>query len=245
MKKYLFTHLILCLIGWQAHAQVDQGRIVITGGVKYEFEKSKPKSGELPYELSEFTTVTSSEWKSRDLAISPSIGYFILDGLEIGMAGAFTYKFSRNLSTYRTDFGESDYRQEQKTNGFVINPYITKYFMVSTKFGLMATADIQYINEKTSNNSRQIFSSSNTIQEYASKGTQEETSLSIGMSPGLVFFISERFALKAHAERIGYSKDITKYSSENGGSEYKNKNLGLNFGSGNFMFGLSYYFGGN
>ncbi|MER2997526.1 outer membrane beta-barrel protein [Pontibacter populi] len=213
MKKLLAT-AIFALMGSGAFAQTTQGTIVISGSLGINRNNVKSENLYNP----RTTTLTS-------VSLTPGVGYFINDGLELGAS------FGLNYSTYKLDSNkESDtYKSKDTNTRFDFSPFIRKYFMLSDKFAFTGTASAGFSIGK-----HEFEGSTSPITiESSTKGAFAY------ITPGVYYFPTEKIGLSATFGSLGYS--ATTWKSEEGSNKEVQSDFGLNLSSSTFGIGFSYY----
>ncbi|MBB6611715.1 outer membrane beta-barrel protein [Pontibacter sp. Tf4] len=211
MKKIL-AMVGLCLIGTGAFAQTGSGTIVLSGSVGYSKTTQDDNA--------------SQEVDQTTFNLSPSVGYFIQDGLELGIGLGFNQ--TSNGILVPDGWGMSEY--EMKTNLFSFNPYIRKYFMVSDKVAFTGSATAGF-----STGSSSI--SLDGGREYKS----EVSGFQVAVVPGLSFFPTEKIGITAAFGSLGYSELSSK--PEEGDDKTTSSTVGLNLNASTLSIGFSYHFG--
>lgn len=212
MKKLLAT-AIFALIGAGAFAQTTQGTIVVSGAVGYT--KNTRDFGNSPVTQTSFN-------------ITPSMGYFILDGLEVG--ASIGYKQDKSNEAVMGGYGPVNYENVTKAFGFM--PYLKKYFMVSDKVAFTASA--------------QAGISKGTSTNKPSSGFYNTTELDISgfqvaVVPGISFFATDKIGINASFGSFGYSQVKSEYEGSYEIS-FNTSTFGLNLDSSTLGIGFSYHF---
>ncbi len=209
MKK-LIIMAILGLFGTAAAAQTSQGTVVLSGSVGYS--KTTDNEGD------EFEQYQST------FNISPSIGYFISDGLEVG--ASIGYQKAKNNMFYPTGWDMIEI--EQETSLFAFAPYLTKYFMVSDRVALTGTGSVGF-SKGTS-----------TFSFDSDKAESDLSGFQLAVVPGITFFPTEKIGINASFGSLGYAS-LTSEPKE-GEGKTKSSNLGLNLNASTLNVGFSYHF---
>ncbi|GAB3199406.1 hypothetical protein ABID22_002328 [Pontibacter aydingkolensis] len=207
MKKLFFAGL-LALIGTGAVAQTSQGNISLGGSLSI---------------YSASNDQTNSESKQTGFSISPSAGYFIKDGLELGLNSRLLFY----TSTYKQI--NSDSGNKFNTFSYSIGPYLTKYISITEKLHLTATGGFGYENSRTKrpDEAEELYSSASGF--YASA------------APGLTYFATSKLGFSVSMGYIGYSKSTQTYHDSEPKQETVSEDFGLNFSPASASIGIRYY----
>ncbi|SIT74441.1 outer membrane beta-barrel protein [Pontibacter indicus] len=177
MKK-IFTTAMLALLCAGAYAQTSQGTISVKGAVNFKNENRK---------------VTDSEYgelhSSRSVNLRPTVGYFLKDGLELGVG----LGYDRSTSKYKWDDGENYTR----FNDISLIPYVRKYVAITEQLQLHGTGYVSFgLGKQTSKNS----------PESSPDVTSTSTDLGIGIYPGLTYFATPKLGITATFGSLSYSR---------------------------------------
>ncbi|SNR39549.1 outer membrane beta-barrel protein [Lutibacter flavus] len=151
----------------------------------------------------------------------PRVGYAINNNLIIGIGIGYEYHNNKNY------YSETEsYNSDQ--NGIVVFPYIKKYFNVNEKFSFHLQGEFRVSKSWNDNNSSINF---NSYEE-------NNSSLFVGIRPGITFFLTEKIVLETSIGALGYSTG----KNESNNREGKFNSFNFNFNSNNLLLGLSYFF---
>jgi hypothetical protein len=213
MKK-LFTVAILGLLSTGAFAQTTQGTKVVSGSVGISTSQQKDEN------LNETGKIIHTNFN-----ISPSVGYFINDELELGAEIGLSYSKSK----YNNEKESYESTSEGTNKEIGLSPYIKKYFMLSEKVALTGAASAGF-----------------SVGRYKSEANYSPTPykhsinrFQAGIAPGITFFPTENIGLSAAFGWLGYRYVSTK--SEEGQSKSSSSNFGLDLNSSTLGIGFSYY----
>ena len=115
MKKVFLTMAAVCGLAFASQAQTSQGAILLNGSIDASFLQNK----------TEFDGVTVDGTKDSNFNLSPSVGYFVTDGLAVGLnvdIQSSSSKLDDEKSTVRT---------------LVVGPLVRYY----TEFGVFGLAN--------------------------------------------------------------------------------------------------------
>lgn len=149
--------------------------------------------------------------------ISPHFGYFITDRFALGISA----KYSIVKGSY--DTLTSEYLSTNKRYG---PDLIARYYgSIAGNFGYFVQGDVGY-----------QFHEHNYSNELPDKGN----TISIGLKPGLYYFITPKICLETTLGRISYEMDVTK--NDVSGTESNSNSFNLNAGLSSIYLGLNIYF---
>jgi len=209
-------------------AQTSAGTLFFGGGLGFGASNSKTTAS------GGGTTTTKDGPKSSQFSIVPGVGYFIADKLAVGLDLSFST--SSNKTPY--DGINSQPGDYNKTSGTVISftPYVRQYLMLSDNFGFTGTFGVGV-----------GFGSSKREEKRGSTTTTTDgpktTTLEVGITPGIVFFPTNKVGLEANFGFVGFSSETTK--SKSGNNELKLTDTSFGFGANSiqptFSLGFRYY----
>jgi len=220
MKKLL---LITILVITQLNAQKKEKT--------FGFEKEDVYlSGTLGFNSS--TSKSSFSWteeeekySSETLTVIPSVGYFVDENLALELSVIL----SNNKTiepVYYDDFGNyyPGY-QEVKFNSAGFGLGLTYYFTPKNRFSFATGVGFSYVNSK-----------------YVVDSVENDPTKTfiIALSPGLNYFISEHFALRASIATLSYSS--SNYENEDYEYSTTSNDFSVNLNFSDILFGLAYKF---
>jgi len=157
-------------------------------------------------------TISDSDYKVSEFTFSPSVGYFIDDNIALELA---LYVGSTNQNDgYGTDY---------KHNSFGGGLGVVYFFTPDSRFSFTTGASLAYVSIKSEFNGIKSDDSYNLFN--------------VGIFPGVSYFISEAFALRAS---IGFLSYASGKSTADGASTTNTFTLNLDLSEVNF--GLTYKF---
>ncbi|MFT2011247.1 hypothetical protein ACMA1I_21430 [Pontibacter sp. 13R65] len=244
MKRLILSISLLLVSTAGVLAQTSAGTMSISGSGNYKEDRLKETSETEVY-------YQKSKYISKNLQISSSVGYFIMDNIEVGITGtASQYRSINHFERQDTSLIFNSYNSLGKTitNNYAVGPFVRKYFFLTERLALTATSNLIY-----------AFSSARTTLEYTtSRGEEYENSsegpksnwLTVDLSAGVRYFASSKFSVNAGLGGIYYNRSSRKENkTTNEGISYVRKDMGNNggisFSPQYINLGLSYYFGGN
>jgi len=225
MKKVNLTLVFIFAAIVSGFAQTSAGTLFFGGGLGFSSSTSKTTSSVGG------TTITEDGPKSSQFSIVPGVGYFVADKLAVGLDLSFSVS-SKKLPD------ESNPNDYTKISGNVIgiNPYVRKFFMLSDNFGFTGTFGVGV---GLGSYKIEIQSGNTTVTTDDSK----ITILEVGITPGIVFFPTNKVGLEANFGFIGFGSTTTK--TEQGNNEIKETETSFGFGANSiqptFSLGFRYY----
>ena len=115
MKQLIIIALITLSFSFTSYSQTDKGNLIVGGSVSFDIGSQEVESG----------GSTTSETDNSILFVNPSFGYFVIDGLAVGL----------NLSIQRSHFESDQGSFESTSSGFSVGP-IVKYYLENGIFGM-------------------------------------------------------------------------------------------------------------
>lgn len=154
-----------------------------------------------------YNSFKQGDVKSNDLTFSPTVGYFVSDNVALE-AGLI--------------IGSSENTSQDESSSFGGSLGATYFFTPANQFSFNIGAAVGY---------------SNTKVEFNSGGESKINALVVAVAPGVNYFISNCFALRASIGALSYSSAKADFS----GAEAAN-NFAINLSLSNVNFGLTYKF---
>lgn len=233
--KHIVITALLAILGTGALAQTNHGTVALSGGLSISSSNTEQSE--------------TSDAEGFSFGISPQVGYFIADNLELGVSTA--YSFAKNEYHYMNFIGSSvpgneprawnSSESKNKQHTYTLGFYLKKYFMLTDKVAIHGTSSVYYTSSRQSNSS-----ATTSFFPGAGEAHSESTDkyaygvLGLNLSPGITFFPSEKIGLGASFGSIGYSR-ITNHNSSADDAKAKSNSLSLNLSSASLVFGFSYY----
>lgn len=210
MRKPVVT-LIFCLMAAVAMAQTTKGTISLGGALGIETDKEEGFNTDAgPYEI-----------KSTTVFFMPSVGFFLADGMELGLNLGFS---STKQKIVPEDGDTFNYPTLSET---VIGPYF-KYYMFTTneKFAFTVNASLLFGMSKSSPDEGDDL-----------KGS----SLQLTVSPGFTYFFTNKIGLDFEVQGIGFRSENANTDSD----AENDKSTSFIFGVSSFnpTLGFKYYIG--
>jgi hypothetical protein len=216
MKKLLLL-ITISLSALTCYSQTEKGKKMIGGQLRF--------SG---YNSSNVDSSTISKVNIASFSINPRVGYFIKDNFAVGIIGNFTISGSNRNDVYSKSKGISI--------GFGIGGFGRYYKKINDKFLFFVNGDILYSHSPYT----RYENTSNTVTRVITTETFYHT-ISIAVSPGLVYFPSSKLGIEASFGNLFYNYEHYKKSLSY--ANYVNTNsYGFNLSSASFLLGMNYYF---
>ena len=166
--KFRMLTLILCSLTVGSIAQTTKGTISLGGAVSFSKSTSPTTDGDV---------------ESSQFSISPKAGYFLADGMELGLSLAFSSAKS-----------ESDGNEGPTTNETAIGPYF-KYYMYTSNEDFAFTL-----------NAELLFGSTKTSFPGDGIDDQKGSNISFAISPGFSYFFTDKIGLDFQLRGIVFGK---------------------------------------
>ncbi|MBC3539596.1 hypothetical protein ACFSC6_18900 [Rufibacter sediminis] len=217
MKKTLII-LSLCCISVLVQAQ-DFGKTLITGSIGYSTYKA------------ESTISSNSGSENSRFSFYPKIGFFVSPRVAVGLAaGLETYSSPQNVGIIVNGQYES-ITLDQKSRSYDVGPFVRVYQALGSKAAFFGQANAYYRYGKSE------------YEDAPNAPGLSSTSKGggVNLSPGFVFFPTDKIGLEFTMGTIGYSQ--LKSESEGSSAEYKSKSFDANLGLSSVTLGVSLYLG--
>ncbi len=199
MKKIVLL-LTTILMGIGAFAQFQAGNILVNGTLVFGSNQSKSING----------GTTTDGPKTTTFEIGPGLEYFFTDKISFGAE----IDFSTEKTVDKNPGGPYDETRD-KTTLTTISPFAAMYFINEEKFALFCKLGVG-------------FGFGKNVYETITGGTtvsneNKVSSFEIGLKPGVVVHLSEKFGMTATIGELGYRSN----KSDNGNTVNKNSSYGL------------------
>lgn len=160
---------------------------------------------------------TTNEFKNTSISLGPSFGKYFKENLAWGSSLFYNYQQLRN--------SQQDSRTNNNSMG--ISLFLTKDFKIVNNLFFELEPQLYFTFGK------QTTTSPNNENTYNSFST------GFGLTPGLLFFLSEKFGLRASLGYVGYS--YNQFKENDGEDKVTNDNFTLDGGFSNVSFSFRYY----
>ncbi|UZR95298.1 outer membrane beta-barrel protein [Chondrinema litorale] len=217
--KYLYSTLLLIIISFSANAQLSKGLKQIGGSINASHSKTNSENpGYISSDIYDDSRTSFS--------FSPSFGFFIKDN--ISLSAGLGYNYLKNISEYPDDEGTTKETFKNKSFTFTINSRFHKSVTDNFYLFLQPSASVSIGNRQ--------------YEQHEDEGTKYYT-FSLGISPGLLFMINEKFGIESTFGFLGYTKSKNKpYDDSQTLPNSENNNLNFNLSPSTLQFGFRYYF---
>ena len=158
---------------------------------------------------------TEKDGTTNHMTILPMAGYFLSDRIALGL------RLGVDDLVDKTPGGSPD---KVSTVTFVINPF-ARYYLISGTGGLFVEASMN-----TGIGSTKNYYATNT-------NTENVTDFSLGVSPGVYYYITGRLAIEAKFGWLGFESNVTKPGED---VKYIQNTFGLKLSPDYFIFGVTY-----
>jgi len=235
MKNLVLIFVILIGITFNSSAQIQKGAMLIGGNAYLNIQESNDGFNTYNLELED------NSYKRTDLLVRPQFGVFINESMLLGIG--INYEFSKTKSKSINLITFEEYENIHKSNLIFINPYFKKFFKVKDDFFVTTSFNflIGFGKRKTESENYYGYNDNRkyelNIFEYR-----------LNVSPGLTYFLNDKWALNANIGQFFYSHTKETPDNYKGVSE-KPKNIekkyGLSFKFNTFSIGIQYYLRNN
>lgn len=162
--------------------------------------------------------LVSNDYESKSFTISPEMGFFVSESTLLGLG--LTYKHHDSKSEAFIYSGGS-FTHKSKSNIFYVNPYLTKYYKLKEKFYFTTRA--------------------NVMAGFGKENDNKVFEIRLNATPGLSYFVSEKWALTCNVGHIYYSHK--KVDIDDIDEKEKHKDYGINLNFNTFTIGFQYILG--
>ncbi|MDO6390301.1 outer membrane beta-barrel protein [Pontibacter sp. BT731] len=179
----------------------------------------------------EFSKVTS-------FGVASSVGYFVKDKLVVGLSYGYQYAANRQERSSAPGSSSTFYHYESKTvaHAYNIGPMARYYVGLGSKFALFAegTGGFALISTRAEHNSTGSGQFGDPItppggSQSSSTSRSKEVVLYGTVSPGLVFFPSDRLGIELKANVLHYQSDFDRGSDTEANLSLSRMNLGIGY----------------
>lgn len=182
MKKILLSLVAVVMVIAGANAQTEQGKWMVGGSIGVDFGNSKV----------EYDGNKISDSKQISVLLEPKYGYFVTDGLAVGLGIGFS-----------SDTEKYEGNDKTTMNAFLVSPFVRYY----TPVGLFGEASVGLGNV-------------NIIEQYEGEKDEYKTGVfgwSVGT--GYAIFLNENVSLEpmiSYNNIIGTSDEDSKFKTKTG-----------------------------
>lgn len=197
MKQFSFLITVIFLAS-TVHAQLNKGQWLVGGTAGFSYAKNSSNNN-----------IYSYSTKSTSLQASPSAGYFIINGLAVGVRpGIVTTHDKIESHDAGTPFSSSS---DSKGTGITISPFVRYYFLPArNKINILADLAYGWEHQKSHTQTMQTYTDGSGLPVVnSSTYNNKYSSHSFTVAAGPALFLNPRVSLELLA---GYgivkSKDL-------------------------------------
>lgn len=218
MKVSLLVGFLL--ISGTAFSQLTKGALLLEGSGSLGFSKSDDEYG----------TSQTSENKSFQFSLRPSLGIMLSEKWMLGAGIGYNYRssFSEN------DINSIAQTSDRITNTFLLTTFLRRYAHLTDKLYFTATL-----------NASGGLGKSKDVTDY--EGIDPETSkydtyeAGVSVVPGLTYFVTNKWAITGSIGQVYVNFDWRESQNEDEKSKHFATNGGLNFSLNTFSIGVQYF----
>lgn len=244
MKKLLLVAALSASAPALYAQSIAAGTVAVGGNVGYNQTTNK-SSGGTAY-INNQNTNFSSEYKSWQVALFPTISYFVADNLAVGLSLGYAYG-KRTEEAVSVPASYMLQHAQTETYSLQVGAFAQYYKMLTPQFGLTARLGGGYQRLKEDRNGNNTISGA----PYYFDGSDTNQGYYINLTPGLIFFPVPKFGLTATMGSLGFnhlsltnsSYDATNSNPYSQVSKSDSNYFSANFGLDAFQLGGTYYFG--
>jgi hypothetical protein len=159
-----------------------------------------------------------NDYETKSFTISPEMGFFVNESTLLGIGLTYDHRKSKSETPI---YDGGSFTLKSKSNIFYINPYLTKYCKLKEKFYFTTRANI--------------------MAGFGKENDNKVFEIRLNATPGLSYFVSEKWALTCNVGRIYYSHK--KVDIEDSSEEMKHEDYGINVNFNTFTIGFQYILG--
>ena len=244
MKKFLLVAALSTSAPALYAQSIAAGTVAVGGNVGYTQGTSKSSGG--ISSIGSQNTSFSSENKSWQFSLLPTISYFVADNLVIGLSLGYAYG-KRTEDAISTPASYVLQHAQTETSSLQLGAFAQYYKMLTPQFGLTARLGAGYQRFKEDRDGNNLISGT----PYYFDGSNTNQGYYVNLTPGLIFFPVPKFGLTASMGSLGFSHlsltnssyDATNNNPYSQVSKNDSNYFSANFGLDAFQGGGTYYFG--
>lgn len=236
MKKLTFL-IVLFLFSLSLNSQITKGTKML--GIRVNFNQNKSDMTNEP----NFSGVTSSTNKLTNFNTALNFGHFVANNVVIGLiAGYANTNQEMTQSGGRSIFQES-YSSNERTDVVYAGIYSRYYKMFyDNRVGFFGHFQALYEVGTSLNKQTRLYD--NTPYYYPDENGDIQ-GFSIGLSPGVVYFITKSIGLEVSFGNLGYTTRTETVEAEDQElGTYKNSGFNFSFSAATFNIGVNFYLSG-
>lgn len=240
IKKTVLSVLLLGTAMGAAQAQTEAGKLLLSGQVNYNQSEGKSTSSSTDPTFP--VAIIHQEIKQASFNFAPHVGFFVADNLALGISASLG-SGSGKQTDIRDEAGSlGTYYRNDRTKGISAGPFVRYYKMLGEKMGFYGQLAGGY--QRQTQNYSTRYSGNNGQGDYSSE--TESTGGYGALSPGFVFFPTQKLGIELTMGSLSYSKSESKLQNAQpyqGSSEGSSSSFGANFGLHYLAVGASFHLG--
>jgi hypothetical protein len=222
MKK-IFLLITITMSAVSGYSQIEKGKKIIGG----QFGLSGSN-------YSRVDSSTSYKSATSMFQINPKIGYFIKDNFAIGVIGNFTISGGNGK---KVDINSTS-TSKGRSISFGVGGFARYYIKISDKFHFFVNGNILYTHSPYTHLE---YTPTSNIQVFTSQPPTFNT-ISIAVSPGLVYFPSPKLGIEASFGNLTYNYLASKNKTVSYNNHYNSSSYGFTMSPAFLNLGMNYYF---
>lgn len=230
MQKLVLSVLLLSATVSVVQAQTEVGRVLLSGNVGYSYSESE----NTPINSS-VDRYSSGKSTFNSFTFTPQVGFFVADHIALGLSLGVAARKGTDVYTYPSTNSLDPYTAKSSSRDLNIGPFVRYYQMVGEKAAFYGQLAGGYQHGSTTSRGSTSSSEATSNGGYAN------------ITPGFVFFPTNRFGLELTLGNLGYSSTKQKVRSISGpeplDSNNKASSFATNFGIQYLSLGASFYLG--
>ena len=222
LKMLVVTGMVTGAV-MSSNAQISKGSLMFGGSLGANIAmESKTAVGSVSV-----TTPGYTEWN-----FSPTAGYFIADGLVVGLGLNLDSKYMYQVST--TDKSKTE---NIMASGLGVNLIVRKYFEIESKVYFHAQAGLGYSSMNYTDRDKDGASALKDGDKFSG------TTIGINITPGLTYFVSPKWGIDFSLNNI-LAYNSSTLTQDDGVAKVETTSGGISVGAGlTPTLGLFYYMG--
>ena len=234
MKKSILAVLLVFTAIQYGKAQIPGGTVAVGVDLYFSNQQSTFGSG---------TNETENTY--MEAGVTPGIGLFIANNLEIGASVGLDYEKNSNTHPYLlAEGGTRDMETWNKSTALFVSPYVTFYKMFGKTFGmfLKASGEVAF--------GRQTFKDIDYDAEWDMEGVPplaetkyKNSSWGVFATPGLVIFPNEHWGFMAELGYVGFETGKSEWDLDDHQFRLSSSSLQAILDMSLLSIGVRYFFG--
>jgi outer membrane protein W len=209
-------------------------------GISLNYNQSKSNVSD-----SAFSNNQNSSAKRFGIYAGINFGYFIKDNFAVGITGGYQRNNYDYSSSNSNTYNSSNNKLHQINNIYNLGLFARYYKMInSSKFGIFIQANAQYT--RGYGKSNQTYSNINVGNSLPytsnSEASNKTNSYDFGLTPGIIYFITNKIGIETSFGTIGYlSENVKYYNKYNQIRKSNSEGFNINLSSSSIKLGVNYY----